>query len=141
MNIEEFMLGYKSAWECRDELLFCRLFAEDGTYHNTPFAEQRGHEQLATYWRRVKLQEDIRVSFEIIAETPTGGIAHWHVTYRVGSEELFKIWVASTGTNVVVRSPGEPLPNLVLDGILIAEFNSGGLCQRCRIWWHSMVLA
>jgi hypothetical protein len=33
----------KAAWEGRDERLFCALFAEDGAYHNTPFAVQRGH--------------------------------------------------------------------------------------------------
>ena len=46
MNIEQFMQGYKAAWEGRDERLFCVLFAEDGAYHNTPFAVQRGHAQL-----------------------------------------------------------------------------------------------
>ena len=56
MNIEQFMQGYKAAWEGRDERLFCVLFAEDGAYHNTPFAVQRGHAQLAEYWQRVKLQ-------------------------------------------------------------------------------------
>jgi hypothetical protein len=25
----------------------------------------------------------------------------------------------------------------VLDGVLQAEFE-GGLCKKCRIWWHSM---
>jgi hypothetical protein len=49
MNIEQFMQGYKAAWEGRDENLFCALFAPDGIYHNTPFAEQRGHDQLAAY--------------------------------------------------------------------------------------------
>ena len=137
MDIEQFMRGYKAAWEGRDESLFCALFASDGTYHNTPFAEQRGHDQLAQYWQRVKLQENIDVAYEIIASTPSSGIAHWHVTYRVASEELFRIWAASTGTNLVARKPGDPLPRMVLDGVLQAHF-AGGLCKECRIWWHSM---
>ena len=137
MDIEQFMRGYKAAWEGRDESLFCALFASDGIYHNTPFAEQRGHDQLAQYWQRVKLQETVNVAYEIIASTPSSGIAHWHVTYRVASEELFRIWAASTGTNLVARKPGDPLPRMVLDGVLQARF-AGGLCKECRIWWHSM---
>ena len=29
-----------------------------------------------------------------------------------------------------------PLPRMVLDGVLQARF-AGGLCQACRLWWHS----
>jgi len=137
MNIEQFMQGYKAAWEGRDENLFCALFASDGIYRNTPFAEQRGHEQLARYWQRVKLQEDVCLTYEILAATAAGGIAHWHVTYQVASEELFRIWAASTGTNLVARKPGDPLPRMILDGVLQAQF-ADGVCRECSIWWHSM---
>jgi hypothetical protein len=137
MNIEAFMQGYKAAWEGRDENAFCALFAQDGEYHNTPFAVQRGHEALAEYWRRVKLQQDVVVEYEILSSTGGGGIAHWHVTYQVASDELFQIWARSTGTNLVAREPGDPLPRMILDGILQARFQDG-LCQECRIWWHSM---
>lgn len=137
MNIEQFMRGYKAAWEQRDESMFCALFAADAQYHNTPFAVQRGHRQLAEYWRRVKLQEDVRVSYEVLVATATGGIAHWHVTYQVASEELFRIWAQSTGTNLVARKPGAALPRMVLDGVLTAEFD-GNSCKECRLWWHSI---
>ena len=72
MNIKQFMTGYRAAWEQRDESMFAALFAADGEYRNTPFAVQRGHQQLADYWRRVKLQEDVRVSYEILASTAAG---------------------------------------------------------------------
>ncbi len=137
MDVEQFMQGYKKAWEERDEAQFCALFATDGEYHNTPFAVQRGHAQLAAYWQRVKLQEDVQVRYEILASAPAGGVAHWHVTYQVASEELFRIWAQSTGTNLVARKPGDPLPRMVLDGVLKAELD-GDLCRRCDIWWHSM---
>jgi SnoaL-like domain len=139
MDIEQFMRGYKVAWETRDEACFCALFASDGVYRNTPFAEQRGHAQLAKYWERVKLQADINVAYEILASSSNSGLAHWHVTYQVASEELFQIWAASTGTNVVARKPGDPLPRMALDGILQAQFDRG-LCSECRIWWHSVTL-
>lgn len=139
MDIEQFMRGYKSAWEGKDEKAFCALFAEDGVYHNTPFASQRGHAQLAAYWQRIKHQNDIELAFEVLASAPGSGMAHWHVTYQVASEELFQIWAASTGTNLIARKPGDPLPRMVLDGVLQASF-SGGLCTDCRLWWHSMPL-
>ena len=137
MSIEGFMQGYKPAGERKDEALFFALFAADGVYCNTPFAAQRGHAELAQYWRRVKLQDDVHVAYEVLAATPTGGIAHWHVTYQVASEELFQIWAQSTGTHLTDRRAGDPLPRMVLDGMLTAEFD-GRLCKRCQIWWHSM---
>jgi hypothetical protein len=137
VNIDQFMQAYKTAWEQRDDAMFASLFTTEGEYHNTPFAVQRGHAKLAEYWQRIKLQEDIHVSYEVLASTSTGGIAHWHVGYQVASEELFQIWAKSTGTNLVARKPGDPLPRMVLDGVLMAEFE-GGLCKLCRIWWHSL---
>lgn len=136
MTIQTFMQGYKAAWEQRDPAMFAALFHPDGEYHNTPFQVQRGTAQLVEYWKRVQLQADVRLSFEVLADTPAVGVAHWHVTYQVASEELFQIWARSTGTNLVARQPGEPLPRMVLDGILQARF-SAGLCSQARIWWHS----
>jgi len=63
-------------------------------------------------------------------------IAHWRTTYRVTSEELFRIRAQSTGTNLVARKPGDPLPRMILDGVLTARFDAG-LCRECRIGWHS----
>jgi hypothetical protein len=140
MEIEDFMQRYKAAWESRDESMFASLFAADGEYRNTPFAVQRGQRQLAEYWQRVKLQQDVHLSYEVLARWPQGGMAHWHVTYQVASEELFRIWARSTGTNLVARQPGDPLPRMVLDGVLKAEFEHG-LCRRCDLWWHSMPVA
>lgn len=137
MDIGKFMQGYKAAWEARDPDKFCALFAKDGEYRNTPFAVQRGHAELARYWERVKLQEDVALTYEILATTPSGGIAHWHVEYQVASEELFRIWAASTGTNLVARKPGDPLPRMALDGVLQAQFEDG-VCRDCRLWWHSL---
>ncbi len=101
---------------------------------------QRGHAALAAYWQRVKLQEDVHLVYQVLARTGSGGIAHWHVTYQVASEELFQIWARSTGTNAVARQPGDPLPKMVLDGVLQAEFE-GGRCKTCRLWWHSLPMA
>lgn len=131
------MQGYKTAWERRDPAAFAALFHEDGSYHNTPFQVQTGRQELAEYWKRVQLQEDVEVSFEVLATEPGSGIAHWHVTYQVASEELFQIWARSTGTTTLSHKAGEPLPRMVLDGVLQARFVDG-LCAEARIWWHSL---
>lgn len=137
MNIERFMQGYQAAWQQRDPAMFAALFHPDGQYHNTPFQVQRGSAQLAEYWKRVQLQEDVRVDYEVLADTGGTGIAHWHVSYQVASEELFAIWARSTGTSLVARQPGDPLPRMVLDGILQARF-ADDRCAEARIWWHSL---
>ena len=137
MTIEQFMLGYQAAWEQRNPAMFAALFLPGGKYHNTPFQTQQGTEQLVEYWKRVQLQEDVQVTFEVLATTATTGIAHWHVTYQVASEELFQIWAQSTGTSLVARKPGDALPRMVLDGLLQATFD-GDLCADARIWWHSL---
>lgn len=137
MDINGFMQGYKTAWEQRDPSRFAALFHADGRYHNTPFQVQTGAAELAEYWKRVQLQEDVQVAYEILASHENGGIAHWHVTYQVASEELFQIWAKSTGTGLPNRKPGDPLPRMVLDGVLQASF-TGGKCVEARIWWHSM---
>ncbi len=136
MNIEVFMNGYKEAWEKRDPDSFAALFEADGLYHNTPFQVQRGKAELIEYWKRVQLQQDVQLSFEILSSGQNTGVAHWHVTYQVASEELFQIWARSTGTGLPDRKPGDPLPIMVLDGILQADF-SDTLCREARIWWHS----
>jgi hypothetical protein len=139
MDIDRFMERYRAAWEESDERKLTALFAADGVYHNTPFAEQRGHAAIAEYWQRTKLQSDIRLAYEILSRHPRGGIAHWHVGYQVTSEELFRIWAASTGTNMLARKPGDPLPRLALDGIAVVELDDAGLCRHFRLWWHSIV--
>lgn len=137
MPIDAFMTGYKRAWESSDEHLLASLFTPDGVYRNTPFAEQRGHDAIKAYWQRTKLQSDIHLDYEILQRGERAGIAHWRTTYQVTSEELFRIWAASTGTNLLARKEGEPLPRLVLDGIAAAQFAPDGKCSELRLWWHS----
>lgn len=138
MGIHDFMAAYKRVWEGQDKHGFAALFTPDGTYRNTPFQVQTGPDELAAYWARIELQRDIHLDYEVLAETATGGIANWHVNYQVASEELFEIWAQSTGTGLPDRKPGDPLPRLILDGLLTAEFASGGLARDVRIWWHSL---
>jgi len=138
-HIDRFMQGYQRAWEAGDEHQLAALFRADGVYRNTPFAEQRGHAAIMAYWQRTKLQSDVRLRYEILARHEHGGIAHWHTTYQVTSEELFRTWAASAGTNLLARNAGDPLPRLALDGVAVAEFDEAGLCREFNIWWHSRI--
>lgn len=138
-RLGKFMDTYKRAWEGRDDILLCTLFAPDGVYHNTPFDQQVGHAAIARYWDRVKLQDDIRLDYAIVAETPTGGVATWTTRYRVTSEKMFEMWAKSAGTGMVARAPGEPLPRLRLEGIAIVELGDDDLCRHFRLWWHSQI--
>lgn len=138
-TLTHFMDTYKRAWETRDDALLCTLFADDGVYHNTPFDAQVGHAAIARYWDRVKLQDDIRFSYDIISETPTGGVATWTTRYRVTSEKMFEMWAKSAGTGMIERQPGDPLPCLRLEGIAIVDLRADGLCRHFRIWWHSQI--
>jgi hypothetical protein len=140
MGIEAFMATYRKAWETGDEDLLATLFAAEGVYHNTPFAEQRGRDAIKAYWQRTKLQRDIQVRYEVVHSHPRGGVARWHTTYQVASEEMFKMWAASPGTNMLPRKPSDPLPRLALDGVALVELDESGLCRHFRIWWHSSVV-
>lgn len=138
MDIENFMQSYQQAWESGDADLLAALFEPDGRYHNTPFATQHGHAAIRRYWERTRLQRDVRVTWEILQRHAAGGIAHWHTTYQVTSEEMFALWAAAAGTHALARQPGDPLPRLALDGVAVVEFGPGGLCRDFRIWWHSL---
>lgn len=131
------MAAYKRVWEDQDSAGFAALFTPGGQYWNTPFQVQDTAAKRAAYWDRIKLQEDIQVRYEVLGETPNGSFAHWHVEYQVASEELFQIWAKSTGTGLPDRKPGDPLPRMVLDGTLLAQFNDNGLATKVNIWWHS----
>ena len=140
MDIHDFMSRYKQVWEGRDPPGFAALFTPDGQYHNTPFQKQTGPDQLAAYWERILLQEDISLRYNVLSDEGDTGIAYWNVTYQVASEELFQIWAASAGTGLPDRQPGDPLPRMELDGMLAARFSPSGLAQEVRIWWHSTAL-
>lgn len=138
MSIHDFMAAYARVWETQDSAGFAALFTRAGRYWNTPFQVQTGPEELAAYWDRIKLQEDISIRTRVLAETQEGGLGHWNVSYRVSSPELFEIWARSTGTGVPHLSPGDPLPRMELDGMLQARLAPDGLAQEVRIWWHSV---
>ena len=108
--------AYKRAWETRDPEAAADLFTSDATYHETPFDEpSRGRDGILDYWSNVpRTQEEIEFTYEVLATTDAGGIAHWHSEF----------------TSLTSNSAVE------LDGIFLVKLDGDGLCTEFREWWH-----
>ena len=108
--------AYKRAWEERDPGAAAELFAADATYHETPFDEPyRGRDGVFEYWSgATRMQGDVRFTYEILAATENGGVAHWRASF--------------------VRLPANS--RVVLDGIFVVELDADGRCTEFREWWH-----
>jgi ketosteroid isomerase-like protein len=108
--------AYKRAWETRDPEAAANLFTANANYHETPFEDPvRGREGIRDYWSDVtRYQEGIEFSYEVLAITETGGIAHWHSGF----------------TRLTSNSAVE------LDGIFLVKLDADGKCTEFREWWH-----
>jgi ketosteroid isomerase-like protein len=113
---EAWLGAYGLAWERGDPQAAAGLFAEDASYHETPFDEpMRGRAQIAEYWSEVpRSQDDIRFSYEILATSEREGVAHWNADFL----------------RLPARTP------VTLDGILLARLDADGRCTEFREWWH-----
>jgi hypothetical protein len=139
MDIDGFMESYKRAWETSDENLLASLFATDGCYRNTPFAVPAGARgDQGSTGSAPSCRPTSKLTYEVLQRHATGGIAHWHTTYQVTSEDMFKMWAASTGTNMLARkgrSAAAPGPGRHGH----RRIRRGGLCRDFRLWWHSRI--
>ena len=108
--------SYGQAWELRNPQAAANLFAEDGTYHVTPFLEpMREKQAILEYWTHVaQTQQDIHFGHEILALTPEHGIARWWASF-------------------VIVPPGL---HTKLDGIFLITLDENGRCRSLREWWH-----
>ena len=115
-TLEAWLAAYGRAWKHRDPEAAAELFTGDATYHETPFDEPMvGGAEIVEYWSGVpRSQEDVHFTYEILAATQGGGIAHWRANF--------------------VRVPSR-VP-VKLDGILLVKLNDDGLCEEFREWWH-----
>jgi len=115
-SLRAWLENYKSAWETRDPGAVVRLFAEDATYHETPFAPPlRGREAIREYWSRVVVaaQEQVTFGYEILAVAEAGTVAHW--------------WASFTRISSRAR--------VSLDGVFLLTFDVAGRCRQLREWW------
>jgi hypothetical protein len=119
-TVEQFtqwLRAYQSAWEGRNAAAAARLFTEDARYYWTPLVPpQQGPGEIAAAWEAaVSEQRDIRFSFDVFGVSGATGMARWRADFT-------------------------RLPNrykVRIEGVLAAEFASGGQCRVFREWWHS----
>ena len=117
MNGTEWLQAYGRAWEAKDAAGFVALFSEDARYYWTPFSDAlMGREQIAAeFLAAASNQENIRFSFEVLAEEEAYLVAHWHTELE--------------------RPAGGAAVSL--DGVLSARMTEDGRCATFREWWHS----
>jgi len=115
-QLELWLTAYGRAWMNRDPEAAARLFSEDVTYHETPFAEPaRGIEGVRSYWaENTTVQRDVRFRHEVLALEGHRGIARW--------------WAEYVRPTTGVRAK--------LDGLFVLEFAEDGRCRRLEEWWH-----
>jgi ketosteroid isomerase-like protein len=114
-TLQQWLASYKNAWETRDAEAAGRLFTQDATYRETPYAEPlRGRSAIRAYWTSVTAdQRGIEFQFEIVATNGCVGVATWTASFT------------STSTGGSVE----------LDGVFVLEFDSDNLCCELREWW------
>ncbi len=109
------MAALGHAWEAGDAAAATRLFREDISCQEDPFAAPlQGREAVREYWADVpRTQKEIRFGFETLAVTADGGIFHWWASFtRIPS-------------GAAVR----------LDGAQIVKLDDNNLCYSLREWW------
>lgn len=113
MSTDEWVEGYRVAWENRDADAAAALFTPDATYRDSIFEEaNQGREGVFSYWQGVTAdQTDIRVRMG----SP----------YADGSRVAVEFW-----TNM--KAEGD---DATIGGCLLLDFADDGLCRRLHEYW------
>ena len=114
MSIEEWVEGYRRAWETRDAEAVVALFTADATYRSNIFEEpHRGHAGIDEYWRSVTASQS-----EVAVRTGR--------PFADGTRVAVEFWTT-------MKVDGE---DATLPGCLFLDFDDAGLCRRLREYWH-----
>jgi len=116
-DVERWLAAYGTAWESKNADAAAELFAENASYHETPYADPfRGREGISEYWARVTAdQTDIDFQAEVVGVVDDIGIARWSAIFTS----------ISSGARVE------------LNGVFLLEFDQSKLCAVLREWWHA----
>jgi nuclear transport factor 2 (NTF2) superfamily protein len=112
-SLDDWIEGYRLAWESRDADAAAQLFTADATYRSNIFEEPHvGREGVADYWRSVTAgQSEVRVRMgRPFAAGPRVAVEFWTNMYLDGDETT-------------------------LPGCLLLDFDDEGLCRRLREYW------
>lgn len=106
----------KNIWETKNPDTVVDLCANKFLWYETPFSQPlKTKEQLLKEWQGVLNQENITVSYEILATHENIGIAQWSATFtRLPSKE-----------------------KVTLDGIFKVSLDEHGKCTEFHQWYNS----
>ncbi|HEX5951126.1 MAG TPA: nuclear transport factor 2 family protein [Actinomycetota bacterium] len=104
---------YFAAWRSNDPAEVAALFAEDAVYSSGPFMEPTsGRDPIVRGWVAGGVQPGLETSFEVLAVEGERGVANWRVSFDTAD-----------GGRVMV------------DGILVCDFDGAGRCTLHREWF------
>ena len=114
MTVDQWLDGYRDAWERRDPAAAAALFSEDSLYREQPYqAPFPGREGVRDYWTTVTAtQDDVRVRYGSPVSVGNRAAVEWWVTMRNGGADV------------------------TLAGEFMLTFDESGLCQELREYWH-----
>ncbi|MEX0966083.1 MAG: nuclear transport factor 2 family protein [Bacteroidia bacterium] len=115
-HLDQWMKGYKSAWEGRIAEEAVRLFTDNAEYYESPFSEPAcGSKSIMDFWQDVPiLQTNVSFEYQILFIKEAIGYVHAHGRFmRLASGE-----------------------EVTMDGIFEVHFAENGRCDLFRQWWH-----
>jgi hypothetical protein len=114
VTVDQWIEGYKKAWEATDPHAASALFSPNSTYRANIFEEaHQGRAGVEGYWGSVTAsQSDVRV----LMGRP----------FVDGSRVVVEFW-----TTMKVDGDAVTLP-----GCLLLDFDEDGLCSHLREYWH-----
>lgn len=113
-TLDQWIEGYRIAWETRDPEAAAALFTADSTYRSNIFeAPARGQDGVRQYWAGVTAaQSEVQVRMG----SP----------FVDGKRVTVEFW-----TNMKVDGEDATLP-----GCLLLDFDDNWVCWRLREYWH-----
>jgi hypothetical protein len=114
LTIDQWLAGYRTAWESRDADAAAALFTDDASYREEPYAEPfLGRAGVHDYWSRVTAtQSDISFRYGTpIVDGDRAAVEWWVTLLNAGAE-------------------------VTLAGEFWLRFDADGLCRELREYWH-----
>jgi len=114
LTVDEWIDGYRAAWENRDPDAAAALFTDDASYRETPYSEPaRGQDGVRAYWASVtSTQQDVTLLTGTPVVQGDRAAVEWWVTMLNGGTEV------------------------TLAGEFLLRFDENGLCRELREYWH-----
>ena len=114
LTVEQWIDGYRAAWEGRDADAAAALFTEDASYRTAPYSEpELGREGVRAYWASVTAtQQEVKLLTGTAVVEGDRAAVEWWVTMLNGGAEV------------------------TLAGEFLLRFDENGLCRELREYWH-----